>query len=155
MIYFFLGIPLLQMILLPCWVLSPQDVVANRSPWAFAVYIPHLTGSQVLCMLNTSSVISLSMRFLSQYLLLVRQFLVATVKAAQDFSKIHGRSCKLWLFTAVCSNRLIFWENISSSTPYLCHYLWLLSFMKFLINFRLSCYFLIRLSNYVTEVCEH
>lgn len=91
MIYFFWGIPLLQMILLPGWVLSLQDIVANRSPWAFGAYIPHLTGSQVLCMLNTSSIIPLSMRFLSQSLLLIRQFLT-DVKTVQGFFKINGRS---------------------------------------------------------------
>lgn len=130
MIYFFWGISLLQMILLPCWVLSLQDIVANRSPWAFAVDIPHLTGSQVLRMLNTSSIISLSIRFLPQSLLLARQFLAAIVKTAQGFSKIHGRSCYLWLFTVACTDGLIFRENISSSTPYLYHSVWLFSFLK-------------------------
>lgn len=88
MIYFFWGIFLLQMILLPCWVLSLQDIVANRSPRAFAVYIPHLTGSQVLCMLNTLSIIFLSMRFLPQSLLLARQFLAVTVKRKKKSARL-------------------------------------------------------------------
>jgi len=93
MIYFFQGTPLLQIILLPSWVLSLQDIVANRAPRAFTVYIPRLTGFQVLCLLNTSSLISLSKRFLSQSLLLARKLLAATVKTVQGVSKIHGRSC--------------------------------------------------------------
>lgn len=99
MIYIFWEISLLQMILLPCWVLSLQDIVANRSPQAFAVYIPHLTGSQVLCMLNTSSIISLSMTFLPQSLLLAWHFLAVTVKKKKKckaFLKLMGEvaSCR-------------------------------------------------------------